>query len=344
MWRLPVPAESTADGEARLSVIIPARDEEGSLPRLLASLAAQDRPADEVIVVDDHSTDRTATLATSAGARVVAAPGLPAGWTGKTWACHQGAVAATGDVLVFLDADVHLAPAALSRLAGEHARHGGLVSVQPRHVTRRRYERLSAVANVVALMATGAFSPGGRSRPAMAFGPCLIIGRGDYHLIGGHSHPMVRPLVLEDIGLARRCRQEGIGVRLLVGGDVVSFRMYPGGVASLVEGWTKGLAYGARHSPPAAGVLTALWVTGALMAAGDGWRAVAGRRVGSLAGYGAWAAEMGWLFSRVGDFGAVTAVAFPVPLAAFVALTGRSAWRRVTGRPPRWRGRNAPVA
>ena len=67
--------------------MVPARNEAGRLPGLLAALGAQTRPADEVLVVDDHSDDDTAAVADTAGVAVAAAPPLPDGWTGKTWAC-----------------------------------------------------------------------------------------------------------------------------------------------------------------------------------------------------------------------------------------------------------------
>jgi 4,4'-diaponeurosporenoate glycosyltransferase len=79
-----------------MSVIVPARDEERSLPRLLRSLAGQTMPPLEVIVVDDHSRDDTAARAAAAGARVLSSAPLPDGWTGKTWACHQGAAVKLG--------------------------------------------------------------------------------------------------------------------------------------------------------------------------------------------------------------------------------------------------------
>lgn len=335
-------------GGGDVSVVIPARDEERSLPFVLSSLAAQDLPAGEVIVVDDHSSDATARLARAAGAKVIASAALPDGWTGKTWACHQGAQAAKGAVLAFVDADVRLSPDALRRLVAELNHHGGLVSVQPFHLTERPYERLSAVANVVSLMGSGAFSGPPRRQAALAFGACVVIGGADYRRLGGHAHPQVRGLVTEDIGLARRCRHLGVPVRVLAGRDVLAFRMYPGGIGQLAEGWTKGLAYGARHAPPHAAALAGMWVAGGVLCASDGLRALAGwlrRQPGwgaEALSYGAWAAETGWLVSRVGRFGAATAAAFPLPLAAFVALFARSVGQRVRGRPPRWRGRLAP--
>jgi 4,4'-diaponeurosporenoate glycosyltransferase len=126
-------SRSGATGRPTVSVVVPARDEEQTLPALLAALRGSTVPVVEVVVVDDGSADRTAEVARDGGARVLAAGAPPVGWTGKAWACHVGAGATTGDLLLFLDADTVLAPDALAGLLELHARHGGLVSVQPHH-------------------------------------------------------------------------------------------------------------------------------------------------------------------------------------------------------------------
>jgi 4,4'-diaponeurosporenoate glycosyltransferase len=347
----PRPGDPAGESRPTVSVIVPARDEEASLPRLLASLATQTRPADEVIVVDDHSSDATAALARAGGATVLAAPELRAGWVGKTAACATGARRATGDVLAFVDADVTFAPDALARLVDEHRRRGGIVSVQPRHDTVAAYEQLSAVCNLVVMMGTGAFTGWPHPDVDMAFGPCLLVGRDDYEMVGGHDHPSVRAQVAEDIAIARRVRAAGRPVTVLAGGDVVRFRMYPGGLRRLVEGWTKMLGTGLRQASPAVGLAVAVWVTGALVAAGRGAAALTAlrrgrRRAGTAADvavYGAWVAEMAWLLPRVGRWRRMTAVAFPVPLAAFVLFTLRGVTLVVTGRPATWRGRSVPA-
>lgn len=325
-------------------MIIPARDEEATLPVLLASLAAQSLEAGEVIVIDDHSRDATAALAAAAGATVLANPPLPGGWTGKTWACHQGAAASSGELLVFLDADVYLAPDALACLADEHRRRRGIVSVQPFHRTEKPYESLSALCNVMTLAGTGAFTGWPRRPAAMAFGPCLVIGRRDYQQIGGHAHPAVRPLVTEDIGLAEVARQAGLPITLYAGRDLISFRMYPAGIGQLIEGWTKGLGAGGWRTPPLVAVASFAWVVGALQAAGHlasaFGRGSPARR--SAAVYGAWAAQVAWMLRRVGRFGPWAAALYPIPLAAFVALFLRSAVLFTLRRPRTWRGRTVP--
>ncbi len=129
------------------------------------------RAGDEVLVVDDHSSDGTAGVARSAGARVLPAPPLPAGWAGKQWACHTGASVAASEVLVFLDADTRIEPGGLDRIAARP----GLTSIQPFHLVPRWQERLAAFFNIVGVMGTGIGTPlGDRVRPGGAFGPCLL--------------------------------------------------------------------------------------------------------------------------------------------------------------------------
>jgi 4,4'-diaponeurosporenoate glycosyltransferase len=88
----------------KISIIIPARNEERNLSRLVRSLKAQTLKAHETIVVDDHSEGLTAEAGRMAGCIVLSSKDLPEGWTGKPWACWQGAQKATGDSFLFLDA------------------------------------------------------------------------------------------------------------------------------------------------------------------------------------------------------------------------------------------------
>jgi 4,4'-diaponeurosporenoate glycosyltransferase len=333
-----LPAAQPGPEGTPVSVVVPVRDEAVRLPPLLAALAADQRGASpvELVIVDDGSTDDSAALAAAAGATVVSVE-PPPGWTGKAWACWRGAHAATGDVVVFLDADTEPSPGFVERLAAAAARTGGMVSVQPTHHVERVYERASAACNTVALMAgTGETGPGRRWwRGPVGFGPALAVPRQPYLASGGHG--LVRADVAEDIALARALDGAGIPVAAYAdaGEDAVRYRMYPEGPRSLVEGWTKNLAAGAGSIPPLRAVLVGLWITGALQAA-------IAVTVVPLA-YLAFAGQAAVLFRRAGRFGWLTSLLYPLALAAFVVLCANSATRRVARRPVTWRGRTVPT-
>ena len=349
LWRIPTPPPAQHEQvRTCTSIIIPARNEERSLPRLLASLAIQRPPPLEVIVVDDGSTDGTADLARSGGAHLIDAGPLPAGWLGKPWACSKGASAARSPTLVFLDADVELGKDGLARLLRAHAEQApdGLLSVQPHHLARRAHEQLSAVCNVVSMMATGAFRPGSSADDqAVAFGPCLVTSTEAYRSAG--SHAAVAGELIEDVHLARAYRSAGRPIRCLVGGTAVSFRMYPTGTRQLVEGWTKNLAGGPGLVPVFPLVGSVAWVTAVATVAVHGvamaWTAPTGAGWWPAVAWPAVAVQLTWILRRIGSFRWWVASAFPVPLAAFVALFARSWARRTLRHQVRWRGRNIDV-
>lgn len=347
LWSVPLlwrRAGETPVQRPRLSVIVPARDEAASLPHLLRSLRSELRAGDELIVVDDRSTDATAQLAAAAGASVIAAPALPPGWTGKSWACDNGVRAAEGELLVFLDADVRLRAGALDAVAGLHAEHGGLVSVQPFHETEHAYERLSALFNVVSFMGVGAASPQRRGRADGAFGPCLVCAPADYARVGGHA--AVRGEVVEDLALARSFDEAGLPVTVRGGGELIRFRMYPGGLRQLVEGWTKNLAVGAGTVPVVRSAGVAAWITALLVTVQWQIEHLAGGGPGAVtvvAAYLAVVLQLRTFFARLGDFGLRWAVAYPLLLGVFVAVFIRSLYATSVRRSVMWRGRSIPV-
>lgn len=353
LWRPPTLQAATSPTRelvARLadtSVVIPARDEERTLPLLLASLAEQVVPPRQVIVVDDGSTDATSAVAERAGATVVAAPPPPVGWLGKPWACQQGVEAATGSTLVLLDADVVLAPDALLRMVAEHRDESshGLLSVQPFHTAGPGVEQLSALANLVAVMASGMAAPGGAAagRSPVAFGPCLVTSRAALSDVGGFA--AARGSITEDVALAAAFRRDRRPVRCLAGAGTVRFRMYPDGWGPLVQGWSRNLAAGAGQAPLLPTVAATTWVAALLIVAGAGVGALldlaSGATPGMLAVV-AWATvavHLRWALAKVGAFRWWCAALFPVPLAAFVVLFTRSLALRLLRRPVAWRGR-----
>jgi 4,4'-diaponeurosporenoate glycosyltransferase len=342
---IPRPAE-VPSGSPRpsCSVVIPARNEVHTLPTLLSSLDGQLRPGDEVLVVDDGSDDGTAALECPPGAEIVPAAGLPDEWAGKCWACWTGSRQARGEVLVFLDADTEVLPGGLDRLVGVWAERGGLVSVQPFHVVRRPYERLSAFFNVVSMMGVDAFTPLGSARPPRgAFGPAMVVDRQEYLRLGGHA--AVRDELLDDVALARRWQTDGGAVSVLGGRGTIRFRMYPGGLGHLVEGWSKNLAGGAAGARLTTLVLIVAWVSLCIQAAWwllrlplDSGADAADLRLG-LAAYTAVVLQLWWMLRRVGSFGVATAALFPVPLVFFLGLFCRSAALTAVRGRVTWKGR-----
>jgi 4,4'-diaponeurosporenoate glycosyltransferase len=348
------PGAGTGTGDSarlpvRLSVVIPARDEATTLPRLLGSLAAARPAAHEVIVVDDGSTDATAAVAARHGASVLTAGEPPAGWVGKPWACHRGAGVATGTHLLFLDADTWLAPDALARLRAEYAAGtaGGLLSVAPHHEAGAGYEQLSAGFQLVGAMGTGVFSPGaGRRTAAAAFGPCLLTDVGDYRAAGGHAG--VHDAVIEDVALARAYGAAGLPVRCRTGVDAVGYRMYPGGFRQLVEGWSKNVASGVGDvgaGAPLATLGTVGWVTACLSVVASlvaglvRWPTGGGPPLAAAGAYAVVAGQWWWLLRKLGSFRWWAWALFAVPLAAFVVIFANSARLTFLRRRVTWRGR-----
>lgn len=348
----PVPSSGRVEPLPTVSVVVPARNESTTLPLLLGSLRRLSSPVHEVVVVDDASDDGTSGVARAGHAVVLPAVPPPAGWTGKAWACHRGARATTGSVLLFLDADVVLTSGALDGLLSLHARHGGLVSVQPYHRPVRSYEQLSAYFNVVSLMASGAFAGFVAPRP-MAFGPCLVTSRTDYERAGGHA--AVRSQVLDDAMLAVAYARAGLAVRSAVGAESVRMRMYPGGWRQLAEGWTKNIASGAAQADRRCSGWAALWLAAhwavaagaalALVRAVTGWSpapAVVPAAVWAVAWVGV-ALQLRSALRLAGSFRWWTWVLFPLPLLAFTLLFMHSLLLTRLRHEVRWRGRRVPV-
>jgi hypothetical protein len=238
-------ADLTSTAEAgNASLLVPARDEEGNLRRTLATLLAQ--PAREVLVLDDGSRDGTAEIITAATRddprlRLITGAALPDGWKGKNWACHQLAAAATGNPLVFCDADVSLAPGALAAVEAEMGRQrADVFSVFPRQQTGTLAERvlLPLIDDVLLTLLPYPLLDQPVPDAATANGQLLAFRRDAYDRLGGHAS--VRSSVVEDVRLARNARHSGLRLGLALGGECVQVRMYEG-YAATVAGIAKSL-------------------------------------------------------------------------------------------------------
>jgi 4,4'-diaponeurosporenoate glycosyltransferase len=145
----------------------------------------------------------------------------------------------------------------------------------------------------------------------------------------------VREKVLENFHLAAHCREAGVPVHSAAGRGVVSFRMYPGSLRDLIEGWTKGFSSGAGRTPGGRMFLLLAWLIG-LMAAWIGLAAT-GFSLPWLVLYAACAAQVLLFARRAGSFHWLAAVFYPLPLVFFLILFTRSARR--SGKNVTWKGR-----
>jgi glycosyltransferase involved in cell wall biosynthesis len=243
--------------DLELSVIIPARNEERSLPACLASLLIQSEPGFllgqqwELIIVNDDSTDRTREIAAEsasnhAGVILLDAPALDlsnrGGFTGKSNACWTGAQAARGRHLLFTDADTLHEINDLSRSLREAERHkAALLSYSPRQVVTSFWQH--AVMPLVFSELASVYPSKEVNDPvrslAAANGQFLLIERDAYFAVGGHR--AVGRDILEDVALANNVKRSRRTIRFRYAPEAVSAQMYRT-TSEMIEGWTKNLA------------------------------------------------------------------------------------------------------
>jgi 4,4'-diaponeurosporenoate glycosyltransferase len=342
LWRIPFPKKKeNADLEhLSVSVIIPARDEERSLARLLDSLEGQTHNV-EIIVVDDQSEDATAEVARRVGATVIRSECLPDGWAGKPWACWQGANQAKGDTFVFLDADAFLEPDGLKKIVSTYDGEG-LLSIQPFHRMEKPYERLSAFFNIIVMASMRAFTVlGSKIRPLGAFGPCIVCRKDTYFALGGHQS--VRGHILEHHALGREFIRAGHTVRCYGGRGTLSFRMYPHGLGSLFDGCARSVATGAGTMPFLTLLFVVCWIVGAFGVTRQLLQsAFSADGMGLLVWGGLdvlYMFQIHWMLARIGNFGFLTALLFQVPLLFFAVAFFWSLVLTFFRRRVRWKGR-----
>jgi glycosyltransferase involved in cell wall biosynthesis len=237
----------TRDGRrpSTVSLLIPMRDEAGTLAEHLPAILGQ-AGVSEVVVLDDQSGDCSAALARSMLAesgtgRLVSGTSPPPGWVGKNWACAQLAAAACGELLVFCDADVLLAPHAIEAVVqAMTAQRADVFSVFPRQLTASLGEALLTPLIDDVLLCFLPFGLLSVDVPAAATanGSLLALNRRALTEIAGFA--AVRSEIVEDVAIARRARRAGLKLGLALGGDLVRTRMYVG-YREAVTGLARGL-------------------------------------------------------------------------------------------------------
>ncbi len=227
-----------------VSVIIPARNEETKIARCLESLAQQDYPNYEIVIIDDRSTDKTGEIIQEIASRhphikFIKGTETPTGWIGKCNALVQAYPHAKGSWLVFADADTCHEPHSL-RFAVDYAiiNKVDMVSFMPLQELRTFWEQ------VVSPVLLGSFLAGDPLNSvndpnhvrAYAYGQYILISRNAYDTIG--THRAVHDQILDDIMLAQRVKGSGFHIMAVDGCKLYRVRMYQD-LESLWFGWTK---------------------------------------------------------------------------------------------------------
>lgn len=344
----PLPRGRCPERWPRVSVLIPARNEERDLERILRAHLAADYPGLEVIVVDDCSTDGTAGIIrrlAAASPRLVAVEGSepPSGWLGKPHALWQAAQRASGEWLLFVDADVAYGPETLKDAVG-HAICSGidLLTLLPRLVAVGFWEGV-LMPNLCAVLYLGPGFLMNRDdfrRGAVGGGSGNLVSRRAYEAVGGHA--ALKNSIIDDIGLATRVRRAGFRVRAASAFDRVSVRMYRG-FGEIVEGFTKNVGF---VLPRSAMVAVAVFLSCGLTLFPYGvllfGRSARGAVALSLVAIGSLVLAR-ILVARLVQMAVWSAFFHPLMIAVWGGIGLRSVWRRsVTGR-VEWRGRSTPA-
>lgn len=222
----------------KVSVLVPCRNEEKRLEPNLLSILSQDYPDFELIVLDDNSTDATPAILRGLSAshprlKVLTGQPLPAGWQGKNYACHQLSEAASGEWLLFVDADTSHAPGMLRAALQEAAdRRAAVVSTFPRQLFTSAGDELTVplmffiLLTFLPMFFTDKKIPVAKSAFATGCGQFFLIRRDAYRAAGGHAGVGAR--ISEAPLLASRAKAAGFKVVLADGSAWTSCRMYSG--------------------------------------------------------------------------------------------------------------------
>lgn len=348
-YNLRVLREPDFDGtpiHERVSVLIPARNEEKNIKQAVNSVRAQVGISDiEILVLDDASSDSTAQIVADIATQdprvrlIHGDESIPAGWQGKQFACHRLSLQATGSILVFVDADVELEPNAIAACAQLLRKEElALVAPYPHQVAHGALERLVqplVVWSWVATLPVGVAEKSLRPSLSAANGQLLVFDSASYRSAGGHE--TVRDVVLEDIALMRALKTAGYHCATVNGSQIAQCRMYES-TEQVIDGYTKSLwsAFGSPAGSIAVNSLIAMTYIAPAIAMVTGSKKST-RAIGAV-GYLAGVASRAMVAKKFGNPVVPDALGHPVSIAAFIGLNALSWSRHVRG-VNTWKGR-----
>ncbi|MFD1030058.1 glycosyltransferase [Metaplanococcus flavidus] len=261
-----LPSEPSVDGQPLLSVMVPMRNEERNVKALIASLKKNTYPNCEFIILNDQSTDNTQQFLeteTAGDSRFTLLHGveLPHGWIGKVHACHQLQKAATGDYLMFVDADINFSPQAFKQsLSLLQKKNAQLLSGFPAfEVAPFLSKLLVPMQHFVVFFHLPLAFANYSSFPAAtaAHGAWMLFERKAYDAIGGHQ--TVYNSLVEDVHISREIKKAGHRMLLANITKSVNSKMYETN-SEVWEGFLKNSYTGIGRSPLMAIALAVFYV------------------------------------------------------------------------------------
>jgi hypothetical protein len=330
----------------KVSVLVPARNEEVHIAHTIESIQNQIGLADmEIIIIDDQSTDSTAAIVQqladqSSNIRLISNNvNPPSGWLGKPHACYLLSQQATGSVIVFVDADVILEPSAIAACVELlRTKDFGLVAPYPQQLAETLLERLIqplVIWSWASTMPLGIAEDSLRPSLSAANGQFLIFDSLAYSTSGGHAS--VKGEVLEDIALMRSLKSSGFHCATVNGSDLAHCRMYDE-TDALVNGYTKSLwnAFGSPAGSVAVNALLAFTYLVPPIAVLTS-RKTSTRAIGAV-GYLSGVAGRAMVAKKTGSRVMPDSFAQPASIAAFIGLNALSWSRHLRGKNT-WKGR-----
>ncbi|WP_242603726.1 glycosyltransferase [Dictyoglomus turgidum] len=320
--------EGEISGEYKVSVIIPARNEEKNLDKLLYLLQKQTYKPYEVIVVNDNSEDNTEEVAKRYGVKVVSLyEDPPEGWVGKNWAIWNGYLESRGEILLFLDADVEPREEFIEVMLSNYEKYGGLISCWPYQRFEKFYEHLNFIFNIGAVITMCAIKKEG------AFGPSMMISREYYEKVGGHKE--VRDKVVEDLHFGNLCIKKGVPVNNFLGGEYIKFRMYPKGLRDLIEGFSKNSSQGVVSLSFTKFLYLLMWFYGV-------FGSFAFENLINLC-YLLFSFQLYIISRRLGDYSIIDSIIYPIHFMFFITVLLYSTFKTFLFKSVSWKGRKINV-
>ncbi len=217
--------------------------------------------------------------------------------------------------------------------------YGSAISVQPYHKTEKIYEQFSILFNLVQIAANGTALP--KPLNIGLYGPVILISQSDYFKSGGHKS--ARKSVVEDMTLGLLLRKAGISYRIFIGDEDIAFRMYSGGLISLLQGWTKNLATGAAKTPIPLFLAVFLWVSSITSVPLQIIKYAILANTSLLVIYSilyiVWIFLLAVLAKRIGHFKIWIFAVYPILVIAFLGVFAVSMFRKIFGLNVTWKGR-----